>query len=74
MEFFYAKGLENRNVSCDPFHTENFALKDEPRTQVYHGRQAGENPSYLTAFLDTCFHFHIMSDLCDRRKGGKKKK
>lgn len=72
VEFLYTKGLENRNVSCDPFHAENFALKDEPRTPEHHGGQTGENPSYLTAFLDTYFHFHIMSDLCDRRKGGKR--
>lgn len=72
VELLYAKGLENRNVSCDPFRAENFALKDEPRTPEHHGGQTGENPSYLTAFLDTYFHFHIMSDLCDRRKGGKR--
>lgn len=37
-----------------------------------HGTQKGENPNYLTALLDTYFHFHVMSDLYYRRKRGKK--
>lgn len=46
----------------------NFEFKDKPRIQEHHGAQTGENPSYLTDFLDIYFCFHIMSDLYDTRK------
>jgi hypothetical protein len=47
IKFLDVKGLDDRNVSFDPFYTGVFAFNEDPRTQrLLSGAQTCKNTSY----------------------------